>query len=106
MELWTVVFQTANGSSGGVAVLEGGKIFGGDSQFYYIGEYQLSSDRMLRGRVGVHALFSHSVTVFGMPARYFELNFSGTLEDSAADLSATVSGMPGAQMKMKLVRRA
>ena len=106
MELWTVVFQTANGSSGGVAVLRDGKILGGDSQFYYIGEYQLSLDGQLSGRVGVHAVFNNSVTVFGVPAKYFELTFSGQSTKSEADLVATVSAMSGVQMKMRLVRRA
>ena len=52
--LWAVYFGDAGDSSGlrpgsanaGVAVLETQRIFGGDSQYYYLGTYEVEKDRM------------------------------------------------------------
>jgi len=48
--LWAVNFSTQLGFSGsGVAVFETGRIFGGDSLYYYIGDYVLNGDTV-RGK--------------------------------------------------------
>jgi hypothetical protein len=46
--LWTVDFDSAAGGwvNGGIAVLETGRVFGGDSQFYYLGNYEVSGKQI------------------------------------------------------------
>ena len=52
--LWAVYFGDASDPSGfdpgrmnaGVAVLETQRIFGGDSQYYYVGNYEVEKDRI------------------------------------------------------------
>lgn len=41
--LWTIEFEVAGGwQNGGVLVFETGRIFGGDSQYYYLGTFNAS----------------------------------------------------------------
>ena len=47
--LWTINFEVPNllkRSGGGVIVLESGRMFGGDSSFYYVGDYCVNRKQM------------------------------------------------------------
>jgi hypothetical protein len=51
--LWTVEFIVAGGMvNGGVIALDGGRLFGGDSQYYYIGTYDAHGG-ILRGKARI-----------------------------------------------------
>lgn len=42
--LWSIEFISDNGDFGaGIVVLESGRVYGGDSSYYYIGEYSLEN---------------------------------------------------------------
>lgn len=75
--LWTIEFQTADGwQNGGVVVLETGRVFGGDSQYYYLGKYELSGDEV---EATIRAVHYHGAptTAFGDQATDYTVEFEG-----------------------------
>ena len=42
--VWSVKFRTQNDSGAGVVVLDSGKVYGGDSQYLYVGNYRAKND--------------------------------------------------------------
>jgi hypothetical protein len=45
--LWSIEFISKNGNFGaGIVVLESGRVYGGDSSYYYIGEYSLENKKI------------------------------------------------------------
>jgi hypothetical protein len=46
--LWSVGFITGQGLHGaGVVIFETGRVFGGDSYFYWVGSYRVGAGRLL-----------------------------------------------------------
>ena len=67
--LWAVHFGDAYAPgqpNGGVAMLETSRIFGGDAQFYYVGEYDVSDDK-LTAQVRITHFSGPNMTAFGVP---------------------------------------
>lgn len=65
--LWTIVFSGQFGAGAGVVVFETGRIFGGDTSMYYIGDYEVKNG-FLSGnvRVRVHAEVPGMMPVTGI----------------------------------------
>ncbi len=76
------------GRATGVVVLQGGRIMGGDSYFYYTGSYSFSRGKW-RGEmiVNQHTDAPGLNLVFG--GREVTCGFSGTYSDGAADIDGT-----------------
>ena len=79
---------TKQGRATGIAVLQGGRILGGDSFFYYTGSYSFSRGKW-RGEMIVH---QHTEApglnlVFG--GREVSCGFTGTYSDGTADIDGT-----------------
>jgi T3SS negative regulator,GrlR len=77
-----------HGHATGVAVLQDGRIMGGDSFFYYTGSYSYSRGKW-RGEMIVH---QHTEApglnlVFG--GREVSCGFTGTYSDTSADIDGT-----------------
>lgn len=54
--LWTIVFSGKFGAGAGVVVFETGRIFGGDTSMYYIGDYEVNNGSLSGNiRVRIHA---------------------------------------------------
>lgn len=90
--LWTVEFRTNTGSlGGGVVILQGGRLSGGDAGYYYMGTYSLDDGKfqtvlqIKRYRVG-------HISVFG-PAESLQLTLSGKIDGSSMDVSGQVAGI-------------
>lgn len=74
--LWAVYFGDVSGPSGldpgrtnaGVAVLETQRIFGGDSQYYYVGNYAVEKDR-ITATVTITHFNGEGWSAFGRPLR-------------------------------------
>ena len=67
--LWAVHFGDAYAPgqlNGGVAILETSRIFGGDSCFYYVGEYEVSGDEVT-AQVRINHFSGSNMTAFGIP---------------------------------------
>lgn len=96
--LWTVEFGSSAGIAGaGVAVFRDGKIMGGDSGYYYIGEYRLDSNHIV-GSLNVIPFAPNIQSVFGTTGRTLKLKLDGSL---ASPTSATLQGYPEDMPNMK-----
>ncbi|MCY4559453.1 MAG: hypothetical protein OXF79_24400 [Chloroflexi bacterium] len=78
--LWAVHFgdaYTPSQPNGGVAILETSRIFGGDSQFYYVGKYEVTGEK-LTAQVRIAHFSGPNMTAFGLPlACPLELKLEG-----------------------------
>lgn len=67
--LWAVYFVDAVGHPNtGVVVLETSRIFGGDSKFYYTGEYEIDGDQFSAMVNSTH-YNGDGMTAFGFPTK-------------------------------------
>src|ERR1700730_4095170 len=74
--LWAVNFASPFGTAGsGVVVFETGRIFGGDSMYYYIGDYTING-RDVAGSVEVIHYSGQPLNIFGSIQR-MTLNYQG-----------------------------
>src|SRR5688572_14202113 len=103
--LWSVEFVSNTQNFGaGVAVFETGRIFGGDSQYYYIGSYRVK-DGLLHADLEINHYAGSPSSVFG-PAKQFNLKLSGKPADPVMQVSGHVVQHPQLQIYIRLTRRA
>jgi hypothetical protein len=104
--IWQVRFgvgETAPSLGYGVIILQAGKITGGDSSFYYRGEYTLDADTIsCRVRVERHTLLLRSVTGFDQAT----LLLDGRVSDSILELTGYVEEEPSTGFAAILERLA
>lgn len=64
--LWSVTFvvPTFDSYGAGVVVLENGTVRGGDSNYYYVGNYRVK-DEIITADVAINHYFGHLNNVFG-----------------------------------------
>lgn len=107
--LWTMQFHNASGpdSSAGVVVFESGRIFGGDSCYYYIGTYTVEG-MTIHGRVQSVLFDRHQQcqSVIG-PYENLIFQFHGTMIEgrNIIEGTLTVEGDPTRQIRATLARR-
>ena len=71
--LWTATFAVPQGrKNGGVVVLDQGRVFGGDSQYYYEGRYEVEGD-ILTADFRAHHYHGEPITSFGDRATIFQV---------------------------------
>jgi T3SS negative regulator,GrlR len=104
--LWTIEFETASRwTNGGVVVLDAGRIFGGDSQYYFQGTYRFAAGGLT---ADIHVSHYHGAvqTAFGDAAREFDVKIEADVAKDGQDVfgSATRGGFPTIHLRMK--RRA
>ncbi len=100
--LWSVHFESGFGFAGtGVVVFETNRAFGGDSGWYYLGNYEVK-DGKISGRVRVQHYGADVPTVFGhFPGNSFEIDMAGKFEgDNTIRASGAVVGLPEATMNL------
>ena len=89
--LWSIQFEVPNIErwGGGVVVFETGRILGGDSSFYYIGDYSVDN-KIIQGRVEVkrHNDMLEAVIPGFEDGAYF---YKGVIK---SDDSITMAGIP------------
>lgn len=99
--LWTAEFQTAQGwANGGVVVLETGKVYGGDSQYYYVGVYKVAGDG-IEASLSVNHYHGPVSTAWGTNEKRFSVSLQGKRE------GGTITGVmfrPEHPQKMQPVR--
>ena len=99
---WIVQFEAVQGGGGGVLVLTKGRIFGGDSGYLYLGEYQ-ADQKYLKGRVKVQQFLAGVPNVLGISGD-FELDLAGTLEGDTIKATASLVTQAGSGLAIKLTR--
>ncbi|MGN7870530.1 GrlR family regulatory protein [Paracoccus sp. 22332] len=99
---YTVKFETELGAGGGVVILQGGSLKGGDSMMYYIGRYQAAQDNFSATLDFVTHLHVPGITsVFGVEnaslAAHGKVLPNGSIEGQATSPSA-----PGAVLRFTM----
>jgi len=101
--LWTIKFiSSLNIWGGGVLVLiEGGRILGGDTGYYYIGTYKHQKD-VIEGKADIIRFDPQSVSVFGKMPK-FNIEFKGELKNNESEFSATATSrdFPGLSLRIE-----
>jgi len=75
--LWAVNFSTPFDSGSGIVVFETGRIFGGDSFYYYLGDYAIPGSNV-RGKVDVIHHSGPPLNIFG-PIERLTLQYEGQM---------------------------
>jgi hypothetical protein len=103
--LWSVEFfsnQEIFGS--GVAVLETQRVLGGDSQYTYVGEYDVQNNSF-NARITVRHYSGEPFSVFGNREE-FNLILSGAPEQQTFEVNGYIEGEPQNEINIRLTRRA
>jgi len=104
--LWTAEFGSSAGVfGGGVAVFREGKILGGDSLYYYVGEYNLTGN-VLSARLKISPFIEGAESVFKTVGRDLVLILTGSLvAEDRAIAQGHAEGMPQLNFGAKLTKR-
>src|SRR6185437_15828431 len=108
--LWSVEFSSnvpgAGNYGAGIVVLETGRIFGGDGQYFYLGDYKYdirTETATANLKVTHYAGPAHSV--FG-PAKQFNLVLTGKPQREKFAFDGHVVERPQLTLKVRVTRRA
>lgn len=106
--LWTVEFGSSSGSfGGGVVYLQNGKLWGGDSSYYYSGSYKRDEKNGFNAIVSARPFIPGSFSVFSTLGQNLELKISGQLiDENHAVAQGAPKGMPGHVIGLKMTKRA
>ena len=101
---WIVQYEGMQGNGGGVALFIKGKVFGGDTGYYYLGTYQ-SIGSTLKAQITVHNFIPNMPSVVGITGD-FELSIEGTVEGDAIRGTGRLVGINKPGVAVKLSKRA
>jgi len=104
--LWSVEFKSSFGMHGnGVAVIETGRIFGGDSLMIYVGSLKVENG-VIHADINVrkYAHVPGMASVVGLDS--FDLKVSGATAQNELLLSGHVVEDPSRKITIKAIRRA
>ena len=98
--LWTVEFISMSNRSGkGVIVISDGRLLGGDSAYYYSGNYKIENNN-ISGDIFIIRYEPIGISVFG-DINSFKLTFSGKIDNLHFTASAMIPDMP--QFELRIV---
>ena len=104
--LWTVDFQIARGLRfSGVIVLQGNKVLGGDSQYYYTGTYREKGDNVEAEVQCTHYAGDVS-TAFGTREKSYSLKLEGKHSANAVTGKIWRPENPNQKLDVRLVKQA
>lgn len=101
--LWSLRFSSDMGiHRGGIVVIEGGKILGGDSGFTYVGHLRTQQQRMVATlRVTKYVL--GAPPIFGMDD--FEAELTAQPDENQLCFTGFIVGTPRASIAIDMIRR-
>lgn len=106
--LWTAEFEVAQRgwTNVGIVVLESGRVFGGDGQYYYVGTYKLDHNNRISASMRATHYNGEVSTAFGTKEPAF--NLSVLCEWDGQGRIEGVVGRPelGATLNFRMVKRA
>lgn len=104
--LWTVEFEgVPNFLGGGVVFLFKNHLYGGDSQYFYVGLYDVK-DGNVSAMVQVSSFVPAPETVFGTKERQFSIQLTGTLRDKQISGIAIRPDNPALRIRATLTKRS
>lgn len=103
--LWTAQFQTVSGwANGGVVVLETNRVFGGDSQYHYLGSFEVEKSK-ITATIRVTHYFGNVATAWGTDEKQFTVHLEGTISGPRIDGVMFRSEAPNRKMPVVLTHR-
>ncbi len=103
--LWSVEFVSNSGVVGaGVVIFESSRIFGGDSQYYYVGNYKVK-DSKVSARIVVEHYSGNPSSVFGT-RKNFTILVEGDVGEKVMEVHGQIEDEPESQISIRLTRRA
>jgi hypothetical protein len=99
---WLLQFEGMQGNGGGVVVFVRGRLFGGDSQTTYVGDYREDGNKIF-ARALVHNYMPGVVSIIGIEGDY-SLSVEGTLRGRVIDAVGTAEGHNVAGMALRLTK--
>ena len=102
--LWTANFISGELNEGGrVVILETEKIYGGDSQFYYLGSYKIN-DGKISAKIKVTRYYGQGNSIFGQ-RESFEIEVNGDTNSNKMILSGNLLNKPNNIISIGLIKR-
>lgn len=101
---WIVQTKVPEGIGGAVVMLMGGKIFGGDNAFTFLGTYYTDKATM-KAKVTVQNFDPAVPSIFGLTADY-DLDVSVTIKGDSMEGTAMISGQPTKSIAVLLKKKA
>ena len=97
--LYRVRFTTQLGSGAGVVVLRDGRLYGGDSSMYYVGDYTLSENRFTADvRTDRHT--SNLSSVLGVDRA--QITLTGTYSNESVEAEGSARENPNVSFRANL----
>lgn len=105
--LWTAEFGSSTGIfGGGAAVFREGRVMGGDSTHYYVGDYTVEQG-MFRGTLKISPFIDGAQSVFNTVGRDLTLDLEGSLNSEGQLIAkGRARELPAFTFAAKLTRRA
>lgn len=102
---WIVKFTAPGISGSGVVLFSNGKVFGGETGFYYVGTYR-SEEKVVKARVMVRNFDPNVPTGFGIAGDY-EMDVSATWQDEISmNGTAIITNRPQYSLGLNLTKKA
>lgn len=103
--LWSVDFFSNTGDFGaGIVVFETDRVFGGDSQYYYLGTYTVQN-HIIKGAVKVTHFANDPYSIFGKD-KEFHLNIEGKISDQVFEAQGYRIDNPDLRIGIRFTKRA
>lgn len=102
--LWILKFAAGQLAGSGVVVFANGKLFGGETGFYYLGSYD-ADGRMFKAHIIVRNFDPSMPSGFGIDGD-FEMDVSGILQDDEMTGTAIVTGHPQYNLGIRAAKKA
>ena len=107
--LWSISFsavdQPQDDVGAGVVVFETLRVFGGDSIYFYTGNYSITSENQIKANVSVNHYFGPPLSIFG-PLETFTIILSGAIAADEFHTHGYVKENPLLKLNVKFVKRA
>jgi hypothetical protein len=104
--LWSVEFVSNQpGIGAGVAIFETGRVFGGDSQYYYLGTCEVDGNGVAHADVTATHFWGPMSSIFG-PARQVHLRLTGKVAAPVMMLEGSLVEDPSRKVMVRLTRQA
>ena len=108
--LWTIEFEVVTGwTNGGAVVLETNRVFGGDSEYYYLGTFNASlSDSATKFTAEVRVKHYHGEArdAFGGNETDFTVKLEGEQVGEVIEGKMYKTGKPQNTLRIRMTRRA
>jgi len=104
--LWTVEFEgVPNFLGGGIIVLSKNHLYGGDSQYFYTGLYDVKESH-ITAMVQVSAFVPAPESIFGTREERFSIQLSGEVGERHMKGKGVRADNPSMQIQLTLKKRA